>query len=45
MRAAVSAQLAFGQACDRDYGDNEAMVVCRELGCTSVGALRVSANQ
>ena len=34
----------FGQACDLDAGDNEAMVICRQLGCTAEGAERVSAT-
>ena len=32
---------SFGQACDLDAGQNEAEVVCRQLGCNPVGARRV----
>lgn len=45
LRAAVSSQLTFGQACDSDFGDDEATVVCRELRCSATGAHRTPANQ
>ena len=32
---------SFGQACDLDAGANEVQVVCRQLGCETVGARRV----
>ena len=30
----------FGLSCDLDAGDNEAKVICRHIGCSSVGARR-----
>ena len=36
---------SLGQACDLDAGVNEAMVVCRQLGCTAEGATRVDATR
>jgi hypothetical protein len=35
----------FGQACDLNNGDNEAMVVCRMLGCDPIGAERIDASE
>ena len=35
----------FGQACDRSAGANEAMVICRQLGCDPSGATRVDPVQ
>lgn len=32
----------FGLACDLDVGNNEAQVICRELGCNPVGATRAN---
>ena len=34
----------FGVACDLDVGNNEAQVICRELGCNPVGATRATAT-
>ena len=36
-----STSSAFGQACDLDAGNNEAQVICRQLGCQATGARRV----
>ena len=36
-----STSIAFGQACDLDAFDNEAQVICRQLGCQATGARRV----
>ena len=38
----ASSSEAFGQSCDLDAGDNEAQVICRELGCDTNGARRVN---
>ena len=38
----VSATGMFAQACDLDAGDEEAQVICRELGCNPNGAKRVN---
>ena len=32
----------FGQACDLNAGNNQAEVICRELGCNPTGARRVN---
>ena len=35
----------FKKACtDTKCGENEAMVICRDLGCTATGAQRVDTN-
>ena len=33
---------SFGRLCDRYFGDREARVVCRQLGCNPVGARRTT---
>ena len=35
----------YGQACTRDTSDADIQVVCRQLGCDPVGALRVDPVQ
>ena len=36
----------FGQACDLNTGNNEAMAICSQLpGCSATGAQRVDATQ
>ena len=35
----------YGQACNLHVGNNEAKVVCRQLGCEPTGALRVVATR
>lgn len=33
----LTTNFGFGTATDRNFGDNEAMVVCRQLGCPLEG--------
>ena len=35
----------YGQACTRDTSDADIQVVCRQLGCDPVGAVRVNPVQ
>lgn len=39
------ANAQFGQACDLNAGDTEAMVACRQLRCNPEGAERVDPLQ
>ena len=42
----IAPSTVFGQACDLNTGNNEAMVICNQLpGCSGVGAQRVIATQ
>ena len=34
----------YGSSCDRSFGNNEAKVVCRQLGCPSETSIAVDAN-
>ncbi len=34
----------FARACDRNAGDAEAQVICRQIGCNPVGAKRVDSK-
>ena len=36
---------AFHNICDREFGDEEAAVVCRQMGCNPVGARRTPAGR
>ena len=35
----------YAQYCDGEAGDNEAMVICRQLGCTPTGAMKAEPVQ
>lgn len=35
----------FHSICDRNFGDEEAQVACRQVGCNPVGAVRGTGRQ
>ena len=35
----------YAQYCDGAAGDNEAMVICKQLGCNATGAMQVEPVQ
>ena len=42
----IAPSTVFGQACNLNTGNNEAMVICNQLpGCSTVGAQRVDPTQ
>ena len=41
----LSARASFAQSCDLDADDNEAQVICMELGCEPSGARRVNPTE